>query len=86
MNNISKPSSTVTNIALPSTGETWANDSQTWDEDFTTWDGSGSLITNLDSPLHQFLLLETGGNILTEDYARIIIADSSLITNISKPI
>lgn len=46
MINETKPTTSITNSAKVSFGETWDNNLETWDEDTQSWDRSGSLFTN----------------------------------------
>lgn len=48
MNNIAKPTTTITGISKPQVGETWDTCPNTWDEETRTWNASGNLITNID--------------------------------------
>jgi hypothetical protein len=85
MINESKPTTSITNSTQPNRGETWASITTTWANETRTWNQTGGIMTNQSSPLYQYLLLETGGFFLTEDMQRILIGNSSLITNVARP-
>ena len=44
--NVSKPTSSYTNTARPSTGLTWAEATMTWAAQTDIWQGTASLIDN----------------------------------------
>ena len=44
--NVSKPSTSITNTAKVSFGETWATITTTWATETRTWLATGSLFTN----------------------------------------
>lgn len=44
--NVSKPSSSYSNITKPSFGEIWNTDLNTWTAETRTWNDTGSLIDN----------------------------------------
>ena len=51
LTNISKPSTSLTNLTKASFGETWDTIQSTWNSETRTWDESGSLFSNDSKPV-----------------------------------
>jgi signal transduction histidine kinase len=85
MQNLSKPTTSLTNSDKVVQYETFDTLTTTFDTETRTFNQMQTTWSNQQSPLYQFLLLETDGFLLTEDRNKIMISNSSLITNIAKP-
>ena len=85
LTNVSKPTTTLTNITKVSFAELWSTILTTWDSEPRTWDATGSLFVNTFSPQYQFLLTEDGGLLLLEDNSFLLENNSSQFTNQVKP-
>lgn len=84
MINTSRPTTSQTNVSRPGEGETWASITTTFATETRTWLQASKLITNISSPLYQYLLAD-GGYLLQENRDRIILSNGSTFTNVNRP-
>lgn len=85
MQNVSRPTTSISNSTQPNKGETWSSITTTWATETRTWLQASKLINNLGSIAFQYLSKEDLGYLLQEDRNKLILAQGSLITNLTRP-
>lgn len=48
--NVSKTSTSITNIAQPGRGTSWNDDLNAWEDEEMTWDETGEIMDNVSKP------------------------------------